>query len=244
VTPRLHLLRILAALGLAPPTRAFIVVPALKLAYGRVPKAANSSVKNAIARHVPVDPDIDERPGRDRYWQRSGADAPVFMASALEITRRSDGLFVFAFVRDPFDRLASCYVNKIVAPQTFPPLFAELGFRRGMPFAAFVERVAATPDAIADDHFRSQSSMLTLAGTVLPSFVGRFETIAADWAHVREAVRQRGGPDLGALPHVNKRRDGNDDLPAFYGDRAVAALVRRRYAEDFAAFYPDRPDPR
>ena len=28
------------------------IVPALKLAYGRVPKAANSSIKNALARHV------------------------------------------------------------------------------------------------------------------------------------------------------------------------------------------------
>jgi dermatan 4-sulfotransferase 1 len=239
VTPRLHLLRALGAIGLAPPTRAFIVVPSLKLAYGRVPKAANSSIKNALARHVPVDPDIDERPGRDRYWQR-GKDAPVFMASGLEIATRGDGLFVFAFVRDPFDRLASCYVNKIVAPQTFPPLFSELGFRKGMPFSAFVERVAATPDVVADDHFRSQASMLMLSGHVLPSFVGRFETIDADWARVREAVEARGGPDLGPLPHVNKRRGGSDDLPAFYGDPGVVALVRRRYAEDFAAFYPGR----
>lgn len=238
MTPRLHLQRALGALGLLPPTRAFIVVPALKLAYGRVPKAANSSIKNAIARHVPVDPDIDERPGRDRYWQR-GKDGAVYMASAAEVAGRDD-LFVFAFVRDPFDRLASCYVNKIVAPQTFPPLFAELGFRQGMAFPDFVARVAATPDAIADDHFRSQASMLTLKGRVVPSFVGRFETIGPDWAHVRETVLSRGGPDLGALPHVNKRRGGADDLPTLFADPAVVDLVRKRYAEDFAAFYANR----
>lgn len=241
MTPRLHLQRALGALGLLPPTRAFIVVPALKLAYGRVPKAANSSIKNAIARHVPVDPDIDERPGRDRYWQR-GNGGPAFMASAAEVAGRDD-LFVFAFVRDPFDRLASCYVNKIVAPQTFPPLFAELGFRKAMPFAEFVERIAATPDTVADDHFRSQASMLTLKGRIVPSFVGRFETIGPDWAHVRESVQALGGPDLGALPHVNKRRGGADDLPTLFADPALVALVRRRYAEDFAAFYPDRGDP-
>ena len=154
-----------------------------------------------------------------------------------------DDLFVFAFVRDPFDRLASCYVNKIVAPQTFPPLFAELGFRQGMTFPAFVARVAATPDSIADDHFRSQASMLTLKGRVVPSFVGRFETIGPDWEHVRETVLARGGPDLGALPHVNKRRGGADDLPALFADPAVVDLMRKRYADDFAAFYADRSEP-
>lgn len=241
MTPLIRLQLAAARLGLAPKVRAFIVLPGLKLAYGRVPKAANSSIKTVLARHVPVDPDIDERPGRDRFWMR-GADGAAFMADAGEVAHRDD-LFVFAFVRDPFDRLASCYVNKILKAKTFPPLFSALGLTPGMSFDLFTARVAEIPDAIADDHFRSQAAMLIRHGRVVPSFVGRFESLAADWERLGGLVAARSGLVLGELPHINARRSGTDDLPELYADEAVVARVRRRYAADFAAFYPDRADP-
>lgn len=241
MTPLLRLQLAAARLGIAPKVRAFIVLPGLKLAYGRVPKAANSSIKTVLARHVPVDPDIDERPGRDRFWMR-GESGTAYMADAGHVAGRGD-LFVFAFVRDPFDRLASCYVNKILKAKTFPPLFTALGLAPGMSFDAFTGRVAEIPDAIADDHFRSQAAMLTTGGTVVPAFVGRFETMVEDWRRLGEAVAARSGLDLGALPHINARRGGTDDLPDLYADKAVVARVRRRYAADFSTFYPDRADP-
>jgi len=242
LTPLIRLQLVAARLGLAPPVRAFIVVPGLKLAFGRVPKVANSSIKTALARHVPVDPDIDERPGRDRYWMRKGGGG-AHMASARAVAADRSGLLVFAFVRDPFDRLASCYVNKILQAKTFPPLFTALGLAPGMSFDAFTARVAEIPDAVADDHFRAQSAMLMADGKVVPTFVGRFERIGEDWERLRAAVVAHAGADLGALPHINNRRGGADDLGALYADPAVVARVRRRYAGDFAAFYPDRPDP-
>lgn len=241
MTPLIRLQLAAARLGLAPKVKAFIVLPELKLAYGRVPKAANSSIKTVLARHVPVDPDIDERPGRDRFWMR-GENGAAHMADAAAVARRED-LLVFAFVRDPFDRLASCYVNKILKAKTFPPLFSAVGLSPGMSFDGFTARVAEIPDAVADDHFRSQAAMLTWRGRVVPSFVGRFEALAADWERLGELVAARTGRVLGELPHINARRSGTDDLPELYADKAVAARVRRRYAEDFAAFYPDRADP-
>jgi dermatan 4-sulfotransferase 1 len=243
LTPLLRLQLAAASIGLAPPVRAFIVVPKLKLAFGRVPKVANSSIKIALARHVPVAPDIDERPGRDQYWIRAG-DGSAHMASAAAVLARTDGFLVFAFVRDPFDRLASCYVNKILKAKTFPPLFAALGLAPGMSFDAFTGRVAEIPDAIADDHFRSQSAMLIARGAVVPRFVGRFERIGEDWERLRRAAEAHCGIDLGELPHVNNRRGGADDLADLYRDKAVAARVRARYARDFEVFYPERADPR
>ena len=141
--------------------------------------------------------------------------------------------FRFAFLRHPVERTRSCWADKhrlalsdrdahrwFIAPY--------YGVRADMGFDAFC-RWLETPfgsDAFADRHWLSQHRQLCDGDGRLPEFLGRYERLDADW----RAVCERLGLPLRALPRLNPRPAGCEAAPP---DAGTAALLRRRYAEDF-----------
>ncbi len=138
--------------------------------------------------------------------------------------RRFQRCFRFAFVRNPFTRLVSEYhYRRLEGRVTFRSFVLERfpapsqddyhrridGFRHVLPQWRFVH----------DDDGRS-----------LLSFVGRFEHLAADFAHVCAMTGLPPGP----LPHHNRTRGGRP--VAGYYDADTIARVRDFYAEDFCRF--------
>lgn len=222
--------------------RHFLAVPSLRLAYGRIPKVANSAIRTTLARHVERIPGCDLPPNTDRFWTGAGAVGTA-MLTARELERDHPDLFVFSFVRNPFDRLVSCWSDMIRDPQELLPALAALGFTPRMTFPDFVERAARISDEQADLHFRSQASMLSLDGVPVPDFVGCYESLDRDWETVRIRVEERCGTDLGPLPQINVRRRDRSDVPSRFADPGLADLVRERYADDFRLFYPDEMTP-
>lgn len=219
--------------------------------YFVIPKVACSSVKTALLPLFGLDPTGHERPARDPARDEA---APydvhaVFDHSEGSPQVRKGGFekgvragryaahLKFAFVRDPRDRLASCYLQKLAPGRRG---FTErehrrLGLRVGMGFAEFVRVVHATPDSESNPHFRSQ--YLTVCdgdGRILADFVGRFETLAEDFRAVAQKI---GAPGL-RLGHLLRSRDpspgkrGHDDLY----DAETSALVAERYARDARIF--------
>ena len=151
--------------------------------------------------------------------------------------------FRFAFLRHPAERIRSFYADKhtlarrdanarrwFIAPYH--------GLSLGMSFAELC-RWLATPcgaDAFADRHWLSQPRLIAGADGRLPDFLGRCERLEEDW----RAVADRLG-----LPPARLRRLNATD-PRLRGqaiiDTASAALLRHRYAEDFAlGGYGDTP---
>ncbi len=220
----------------------FVVIPNLKIAFGRVPKVANSSIKAALARHVEHQKNGPVRPTRDLFWIE-GTDGRTAMLSPEAAAKTLDGYFIFAFTRNPFDRLVSCYNNKIVQSKALPDGLAKLGFRKDMSFDAFAARVAAIDDGSADTHFQSQASMLTYRGSIIPAFIGRFENLQDDWRALDAALAQHAGIRRGRLEKRNYRRGDTDDLNDYYASNETFTLIRQRYAEDFRLFYPDAVRP-
>lgn len=142
------------------------------------------------------------------------------------------GYFKFAFVRNPWDRLVSCYRDKILGEG--------LGLRayrrgpmvpKGLTFAGFVDAVCEIPDHKANPHFRSQFSMLSDdGGSLLPDFVGRFENLGEDFAWVGEGI---GVPDL-TLPHLLRTSGGSPYRAAY--DARTRSLTEERYRRDAEVF--------
>jgi chondroitin 4-sulfotransferase 11 len=174
--------------------RTTVLLEAHGAVYIEVPKVACSSIKIALASLLAIDLDIAggnphdvsfpkarPRPGRHLY----------------------PGLFAFAFVRNPWDRLVSCYRDKIRGEvpgfTRFHPtrqvaycLARFETFRGDMTFDEFVEAVAAIPDDEADDHFRAQHTFLTnSSGELALDFVGRFESLERDFASVCQRLALR-----------------------------------------------------
>ncbi len=77
---------------------------------------------------------------------------------------------MFAFVRNPLDRLHSSYADKILDVRNAggtKNIFWNLGITLDMDFETFVERIAEIPDEKIDRHLRAQSSFLCHEGKVV-----------------------------------------------------------------------------
>jgi hypothetical protein len=166
-----------------------IILPEVKLLYIPVTKVANRSIKAALANHV----GLPYKDPHEADWQK------VPLSAVATLT----DYFRFTFVRNPLDRLLSCYAQKIVlyARQLQLPLlfwqYKDL-FTADMSFADFVRAVASIPDAQAELHFRSQHTFIYHQGNCLVNFIGRVEHLSHDWLSLRQQV------GLGKLPHYNR----------------------------------------
>ena len=141
--------------------------------YVEVPKVACSSIKIALASILGIDlAAIGGNPHKVSF-----PEPPVPPGSML-----FPGLFSFAFVRNPWDRLVSCYRDKVLGEvRDFMALDPARGlayclarfdvFRPDMSFDAFVRAVATITDEEADDHFRSQHTFVTNTAGRLRSII-------------------------------------------------------------------------
>lgn len=215
-------------------THGNILLKAHRAVYFPVPKAACSSIKKVCADLF--DLSYDQGNMNDSVHD---LDFPYARRGDL-LAGKYDHYFRFAIVRNPWDRLYSCFCSKILSD---PDMNAKgwtngvhTGFYRcgsmfyaGMPFAEFVEAVFRIPDDRADEHFQSQWSLLSNArGTLLPAYIGRFESIEASWREVCDHLQI----DI-RLPRlmISQRSDYQE---AF--DKRLSRLVAERYARDIECF--------
>lgn len=145
--------------------------------------------------------------------------------------------YKFTFVRNPFARLVSCYVNKLhedrekLGKTTTRLYFAGylwgyLNVDKG--FHNWAARVCRIPDKYADRHIISQSSLIhDDEGHLLVNHVFNFENLARDYGEIRERF------DLAPLPHYNRTKKGNW---MDYYDLETAQRVYKRYKRDIEEF--------
>ncbi len=191
----------------------------LRAIYVPIPKVACRSIKFTLAQHL----GLDDNP-HVANWDYIGRAA----------VGRHTGYFRFAIVRNPLDRLLSCYAQKIVqfrqeALRDRPLVFWKYGdrFHRDMTFADFIETVAQIPDAVSDPHFRSQHHFVYHRGARIVDVVGTFESLEADW----EAIAAH--TQLPLLPQQNRSRHRPFEEVYTPG---LARLAYARYEEDVQRF--------
>ena len=103
------------------------------------------------------------------------------MITARTALMRRGNHFSFSFVRNPYDRLVSAYNNKLLELETLMPQMQHMGLHRNMPFQEFLECTVSTPTSSLDVHLLPQSMILCVEGTLVPSFIGRMESMQKDW---------------------------------------------------------------
>jgi len=218
--------------------RHVIWLPEARIAYIRAPKAANTSIRTALAQAFGMTSHKGNTPGKDAFWGEQGRKrARRMRTSSFALHPGARGGWSFSFVRHPVARLYSCWENKVVENPDLLPAMADMGIEPDMDFDAFVKAVARTPDAKSEIHLRSQASILTWRGRVVPDFVGRVEEVKADWAHVQRELQCRCGVDPGPMLRRNVRGRTRPDISEHLKP-ATLDLIAERYSEDFRLFYP------
>ena len=150
--------------------------------------------------------------------------------------------FKFAFVRNPYDRVVSCYLNQIKKPNRDKNFYLEgmyNGFWRfggkfdpEMSFDEFVKAVSSIPDKKANPHFRSQYTFISnKKGKIFVDFIGRFENLEKDY---KKICQKAGLRTLPRLPKQNKTKK-RKDYHAYYNSE-TKKMIALRYAKDLKYF--------
>jgi len=153
--------------------------------------------------------------------------------------RRLDGMFKFAFVRDPETRLVSAFrFLRAGGINAADRAFGEGRLARFADLDDFVRHGLRTSDVLRQVHFQPQTHFLRdpRTGEVGVDFIGRFETLDRDF----ETVCRRLGleRDLAWRNPTRSDRDRGTSL-----DDESRAIIREVYAEDYRKLgYPAAPD--
>lgn len=162
-----------------------------------------------------------------------------------------DDYFKFAFVRDPWSRVVSCYLSKIADPpneRVLALLEPHPGLKPAMSFEAFVRWLTTdnAADAVADRHWASQYLFVTKPnGALAVDFIGCYDRLDQDFAQVCATV----GIIPPSLPVINSRFnyvESTDSVARadYYLDfytPDLAEMVSYRYAKDIELFGFDHP---
>ena len=214
-----------------------IVLHKYKCIYVPIPKVACSSIMSACADILEIPfPETEWKPElfQTHKWDHLFDRQSVMMPKSRALAYRD--YWKFAFVRDPWDRLVSCYAEKIRDDGDNEHFTAGISnillpfevFRSGMSFEEFAKAAAAISDDRADPHWRSQHTFVSSGGKLWVDFIGRFESIERDFQFVCERI----GANC-TLPHLLKSKHNNHQ--GYYSD-SLRDLVGRRYRQDIEVF--------
>lgn len=160
---------------------------------------------------------------------------PIDDVATLHAALTSKDWFRFGFVRNPFSRILSCYLDKIVrAPFERQRLLPVLGLDAAAPvpaFSEFVRLIARQQDSERDIHWASQYYLLR-PDRIDYTFIGRFERLPADLQHVCDKL------SITPLEPTEKREHSAGAAPGmadYYGEDEQR-MIAEAYHRDFATF--------
>ena len=156
-----------------------------KYMYVETPKVACSTIKTILQRMELEDPGFQ----RDDFEDLHNRDfSPLLrpqQVGNLDVLFERKDIFKFCFVRNPYTRLLSCYLDKIKGcKQQKVQVLRQLGsgqddLDKEITFAEFVGAVIDQPVSCMDPHWRHQYYQ-TFQENIHYDFIGRFEKIDHD----------------------------------------------------------------
>ncbi len=149
--------------------------------------------------------------------------------------------FKFTFVRNPWDRVLSCYVSKIVNAVKNPlprkdemslyvkPISTLLG-KNELTFDDFVQFITHERDGSADPHWRAQHTFsYDVDGLLIADYIGRLEIIDEDFNIIRKEI----GTDINIIRSSQSGKKG--PYQDAYNDNSQK-LIAERFKKDIQLF--------
>ncbi len=145
-------------------------------------------------------------------------------------------------VRNPFDRLLSCYLHRIVGDNKSNPskkiMYKKLGIKEDSEipsFSEFIDFVTSFPDL--ERHWAPQYKV-TLAEHIDFDYIGQVETLDASIAEIRLIASRKIEDELKTIDNINlapKVTRASSKVLSYYTPELVAK-VTASYQKDFEMF--------
>jgi hypothetical protein len=228
------------------------VLPEQHIIYVCVPKNASSRIKmtlsSLLGRTVKSELEANKR-------KLSGLKSPKRVGLSLFHRLATDPQTLrFAFVRNPYARLVSCWADKIRDKPLLPihpsvdsylawrqknDLSLPAGATSTLTFEEFANFAIATANDRIDGHWSLQADLLDMPGIEL-DLVGKVETFDRDFMRVLDHVHANGALRTSAITPANV--SDHADWPNYYTNE-LANRVYKAYERDFDQFQYSRKLP-
>lgn len=208
--------------------------------YVETPKVACTTIKR-ILQVAEVDGDLP-RLAEDVH-DRGQSPLPQIrdVPEAFQQLYEDPATFRFCFVRNPFSRALSCYLDKFVQNETERRrLSAQLGVSgdRQLTFREFLMAVKDQADFEREPHWIPQSYLLQ-PDRLKYDFIGRFEFVGSQ---IDSLMDRLGFPQTHWEKRAPHATAASENLRSYYGAEEIE-LVREIYEQDFKSFgYGWSPD--
>lgn len=200
--------------------------PEFHFCYFRIPKAANSTISKTLYYHSF---------GHTHHVDELGTKAKnsfgdIRTISGLSVESLSKQYFLFTFTRNPYSRVLSAYLDKIIVGGK---IAEKLGMGASTSFYAFLKKLE-DGYLYENVHWAPQTSLIPIAKEKL-NFTGKVETLESDMAFL---IRKLFNAECVIKNRTEGQTGATKRLDEFYGTKEKA-LVKRLYQSDFENFYPD-----
>ena len=203
-----------------------------------MPKVASSTIKLRLMNHEALG--LDVKIGNPHPTPLESPFVKPYQLDRQGLTDiMEDPVFLkFCFVRNPFTRILSAYLDKIARSEREKrQILRHLGhdpndLSRDVSFRDFLSTLKTMPRAQMDKHWRPQA-LQSFSPYLTHGFIGKFEHIDRDLKRLSNLV----GLDLvtEATVHNAHKTAASDKLGEYYDDECVA-LLTEIYAQDFKQF--------
>lgn len=216
--------------------RHYLVFRSYGLIYARIPGDPYTTMMPLIAHLAGVDASntaAAARSGQNGIW---GGD--VELMTAREVKKRHPDYSVFAVVQRPEERLARAY-ESLICDHTadLPTYFCDRQFNKSMTMEEFVAKISLLSDMSADNMFRSQSSMLSYRGQLVPDLIYSTDQLRHETDELFLELEKRSAKTLdlsGVHLHVGY---ADDTRASFDHSPDTIQKIRLRYESDYRQFF-------
>ena len=211
-----------------------VILDKQKILYVNIPKVASCSLMHLCAAMARINVGNKTFLGSDVIKKNN------IPSTKKQVNKLIRQYYSFVFVRNPYDRLVSCYENKIKKDRrvnneiftngVFKP-FLKYGFYAGMSFEEFGKKVCRIPDTKSDGHFRSQHTFIPKKLKWF-NFIGKTENMNEGIV----AIKKEFGLHDFELPHLLKSDRPKKYQKYYRGHGNLKRMVTVRYRKDLELF--------
>lgn len=209
-----------------------------KYIYVETPKVACSTIKLTLQRLELNNTSFNREDFQDIHVREFSPLLSPKQVASFPMLVQDNRFFKFCFVRNPYDRLLSCYLDKISSgSHQKKKVLKALGYNeadltRTVSFEQFVEVVAQQSVEEMDNHWRLQCAQV-MADVIPYDFIGRFENFVEDFTFVgQQLCPEFDSYYVESRPHETAACSKRD---AHYTPK-LKRMIAEIYARDFCRF--------